>query len=117
MKNLKVSTKLFVGFGIAIMFILAVGIVSIVRVNDLNDDYSHSIDTHGQPLGDAAHILESIQSLRAELRLSILYTGQEEKVRATEALINGWCAKFEEGSKAFGNHLVLPATRENYAKA
>jgi methyl-accepting chemotaxis protein len=45
MKNLKVATKLFVGFGIAIAFILTVGLVSIFSLNSLNGDYTETIDS------------------------------------------------------------------------
>jgi methyl-accepting chemotaxis protein len=117
MKNLKVATKLFVGFGIAIAFILTVGLVSVFSLNSLNDDYTKTIDSHGKPLGDAAHILESQQAIRAEMRLAVIYTGNLEMVAQVESDIDAWYKKFEESTASFGTHIVDPKVKSLFADA
>jgi hypothetical protein len=94
MKNLKVPTKLFSGFGIAMAFILAVGLVSIFNLNPLNGDYTKTIDSHGKPSGDAAHILESKHAIRAEMRLANIYTGNAE-------ILNRLAVELEDTASAF----------------
>ncbi|MDR2591181.1 MAG: methyl-accepting chemotaxis protein [Chitinispirillales bacterium] len=44
MKNLRVSAKLLLGFGIAVAFTLIVGLVSMVELERLNKDYTDAID-------------------------------------------------------------------------
>ncbi len=117
MKNLKVSMKLFVGFGVAVALIVLVGVYSIVNMNEINSDYSLSIDTHGEPLGDAAHILEAVHSLRAEVRWAIIFTGKPEQLQSTETLINKWFKMYEEKSEAFSKTVEQPENKTLLAEA
>ncbi len=111
MKNLKVSAKLLVGFGISVLFILIAGIISVSGLNTLNKAYQATIEDHATPLGNAAEILASIHSLRAELRLCVLNTGKPDKVEATEVLINNLYKKYEENTAEFSKHIVLPESK------
>jgi methyl-accepting chemotaxis protein len=123
MKNLKVSLKLLTGFGISVLFILIVGIIGVRGMNTLNTEYGAIIDNHAKPLGNGADILAAVHSLRAELRLCVLNTGKQDKVRETEALINNWYKKYEENMEEFGKSISEPEDKallieadESYAK-
>jgi len=117
MKNLKVSMKLFVGFGVAIVLIVFVGVYSIINMRNINNDYSWAIDTHGEPLGDAAHMLEAIHSLRAEARGAIIFTGKLEQLQKSEALINDLFKKYEEKSAVFVKTVQMPESKTRLAEA
>ncbi|MDR2591201.1 MAG: methyl-accepting chemotaxis protein [Chitinispirillales bacterium] len=111
MKNLRVSVKLLVGFGIAAVFMLTVGIVGIWQLGVLEHDYTKAIDVHGKPLVESGRMLESIHAMRAELHSAIIFTGNAEKVRSHEALVENWCKEFEENAVIYGTHIVLPKTK------
>jgi methyl-accepting chemotaxis protein len=96
MKNLKVSLKLLLGFGVSAVFILTVGIVGVFSLSGLNRDYSGSIDAHGAPLVHTGHILAAIHSLRAEVRDCILFTGNRDSVREIRGKIDGLFKNLEE---------------------
>jgi len=102
MKNLKVSLKLLVGFGASAVFLLLVGVVSIVSLYELNDEYNDAVTDHALPLGDAAQVLESIHSIRAETRGGILFTGERNKIIDIRNEIEKQFKQFEEASGRFG---------------
>jgi len=123
MKNLKVAAKLSIGFGISVLFILAVGIICIRGLNTLNSAFHTTIEEHAKPMGNGADILAAIHSLRAELRLCVLNTGKPDKVSETEVLINNWFKKYDENTAEFSKHIVrsdnkalLAQAGESYAK-
>ncbi len=105
MKNLKVSAKLLVGFGVSAAFLLMVGVVSIISLYNLNDEYNDAITEHGMPLGDAAHVLEAVHTIRAEIRGSILFTGNKDKVIEFRNDIERQFKQFEEATGKFGKAL------------
>ncbi len=117
MKNLKVRTKLIIGFAVVAVLALAIGIVGIVSLNSLNSNYSSAIETHGKPLTSAGHVLETIHSLRAEYRAAIIFTGDVAKVQAQRALVDELCKTFEEHFAVFKESLVRPDTAELMAAA
>ena len=101
MKNLKVSAKLFVGFGVSVLFLLLVSVVSIFSLYKLNDKYNEDIMEHGVPLGDGTNILEAVHAIRAEVRGSIIFSGNREKVTEARNEIEMWEKQFEESAKSF----------------
>jgi len=117
MKNLKVSSKLFVGFGIAVAFTLTVGILGVSQLGALEKDYTKAIDVHGKPLVQSGYMLESIHALRAELRAAILFTGKEDKVKAQEALAKIWCKEFEEHAAVYAPSIVRPDAKALFEEA
>jgi len=117
MKNLKVSAKLLVGFGISVLFILTVGVISIRDLNTLNNAYHTTIEDDAKPLGNGADILAAVHSLRAELRLCVLNTGKPDKVKEAEALINKWFKVYEENTAEFGKHVVREKNKALLAQA
>jgi len=112
MKNLKVSMKLFVGFGVTVVLLFIVGITAIFNLKHLNSDFSRTIDNHGVPLADAGRVLEAIHSLRAETRSCALFTGNHERIRATRTEIDKWCTKFETSFETFGKFAIRPDTKK-----
>jgi len=106
MKNLKVSAKLLVGFGASALFLLIVGAVSIVSLHKLNTEYNDSIEDHGLPLADAALILESIHSMRAETRGFILHAGDRNAIVEGRNDIEELFKQFETSAGRFGKVLV-----------
>jgi methyl-accepting chemotaxis protein len=111
MKNLKVSAKLLVGFGISVLFILSVGIIGVRGLNTLNGAYQATIESHAKPLGNATEIMAAIHSLRAELRLCVLNTGKPDKVSDAERLINNLYEKYEANTAEFSKHISIPENK------
>ncbi len=117
MKNLKVAMKLFVSFGVTIALMVVVGVVSAIGLNDLDGNYSASIDAHGTPLGDAAHILESLHSLRAEIREAIIYTGKKDELRTVGTSIDNLKKEYDKYTTEFAKALTKPEDKEKFAEA
>jgi len=71
-KNLKTSKKLLIGFGIPVMFILAVGLIGIFSLNDLNKRYVDAINKEGAELINSGHILEAEAKENARTAATII---------------------------------------------
>jgi methyl-accepting chemotaxis protein len=117
MKNLRVSLKLLTGFGISVLFILTVGIISVFELNKLNKEYEVTIENQAKPLGNAAEILASIHSLRAEIRLCVLNTGKPDKIREIDGLIVKWIQKYEDNTKEIANHVSRTENKVRLSEA
>lgn len=67
-KDLKISSKLIVGF-IAIALIAAVvGVYGIAQIRTINDNYTKMYDNQTKPLGDLANIGMQFHTVQVELR-------------------------------------------------
>lgn len=114
---MKVKTKIIVGFAIAILMTIIVGVVGIFNLNSLNSTYTDAVETHGKPLTDAGMILGSIHSLRAEVRAAILFTGDAERVATQETLCNDLFVEFEGAMNALDPYLIREDTQEYFDEA
>jgi len=108
MKNLKVKNKLLVGFMSITALVLVIGIVGIISIRDIDSSYEHAVTMHAKPLVNAGALLESIHSLRAEIQAAILFTGDREKVKAQEALIDDLFKEFEDNIDVYADTIVRP---------
>jgi len=117
MKNLKVATKLFVSFGVTIVLMVVVGVVSAIGLNQMDNSYSTCIETHGTPLGDAAKLMEALQSLRAEAREAVIYTGKKEELQKLDVNINKLKSDFESYSASFEKSLKKQENITKFANA
>ncbi|MDR1754812.1 MAG: methyl-accepting chemotaxis protein [Eubacterium sp.] len=114
MKNLKVRPKMISAFLIVILLTLGIGIVSIINLTLLNDEYTYAIDLHGKPLINAGHILSEIHSMRAEIRGGIIFVADSEKFKNQEALVRGHQVNFEEDLAIFKESLIREDTQRLY---
>ncbi|MDR2590430.1 MAG: methyl-accepting chemotaxis protein [Oscillospiraceae bacterium] len=80
MKNLKVSAKLFVSFTIVIAFSLAIGIIGIIGMGQINSGMSNMYDHNTVPMEYLANAVEYVQRLRVQLRNGVLYAGDLERI-------------------------------------
>ena len=95
MKNLKVRTKMLLGFILVTLLTVIVGVVSIINLTQLNDDYTYAVDTHGKPLVDAGHVVSDLHAIRAEIRLAMVFSGDVERVATQRTLVQGFMDDFE----------------------
>jgi len=112
MKNLQVSMKLFVGFGIAVALIAVIGIVSIVKVDGLNDEYGSTIEEHGAPLAAAGRAVGAVHSMRAEIRGCIILAGDKDKLINMKTVLEEDFATFEKNYAEFAKSIVKPETKK-----
>jgi len=99
MKNLKVSMKLLVGFGVVVAVIIAISIVSIINIKGLDTTYSNVIVTESMPLNPAINAYGAIQAMRSDSRNFVLYTGNKEKVAETRKSMEAWAKEFEDSAE------------------
>lgn len=111
MKDLKVRTKMLIGFSIVAILALIVGIVGIFGLNSMNGTYTEAIDLHAKPLEDAGSALADLHSMRAELRGAMLFSGNLEKVQAQEDLLLELQKDFEAHAEIFGASIIKEDAR------
>ena len=117
MKNLKVSMKLLVGFGVVVAVILAVSLVSVFSLKGVDSKYSESIDQQAMPLNPAINTYGAIHAVRAEIRGAILHDGSKELIKEDKKLLDRWCKEFEDSAAAFGKFATRPDVNALYTDA
>ncbi len=111
MKNLRVSSKLLVGFGVAVVFTLVAGIVGIVELNKLYKGFDFAINYHGKPLQEAANMLGGINAMRTELRTAIIFKDDQEKLKAQMAMAEDLTKDFEKNAALYSPWIVDPKAK------
>ncbi len=106
-----------VSFAVSVALICAVGILGIVRLNDLNKDYSSAIDRHAKPLDLAIDILQTVLSLKIEMRNCILFTGKPDTVTVIKSTVDEHCKWFEDNAASFGKSIVRPDVKALFNEA
>ncbi len=117
MKNLKVSMKLLVGFGVVVAITLIVGIVSVVNLLSIDTQYSNDIVSHALPLNSAINVVGDLQALRSEMRSCVLFTGNKDKIAESKKTIDGLCKEFEDSAASFSKGIVRPDVRKMFDDA
>jgi methyl-accepting chemotaxis protein len=111
MKNLKISSKLLTGFGIAVLFTLAVGITGIYELGNSQKNFDYAVKYHGQPLMEGGSMLEGFHGIKAETRAAIIFSGNAENVQAHEAAADEWFKKFEKAAAEYSPFIVKPEAK------
>jgi len=117
MQNLKVSMKLLVGFGVVVLVILAVSLVSIFNLRGVDSRYSEVIEKHGMPLNPAITVVGDIQAMRSEIRGFALYTGNKAQVQAGKKNLDKLAKEFEDSAASFKKYIVRPDVKSLYEEA
>ena len=117
MKNLKVSMKMLVGFGIVVAVTLIIGLVSVTNLLKIDAEYSKGIVNHALPLNSAINVVGNLQALRSEMRNCVIFTGNKEKIKASRATIDFLCKEFEDSSASFGKFIVRPDVKKLFDEA
>ncbi|MDR2591182.1 MAG: methyl-accepting chemotaxis protein, partial [Chitinispirillales bacterium] len=117
MKNLKVSTKLLTGFGIAVLFTVIVGVVGIYESGKIEKKYTYAVETHGKPLVEGGALTEGISALRSSLRGAIIFSGNVDKVNEQKNTLEERFAAFDKHAAAFGPTIVTPEVKALFDEA
>ncbi|NLW79330.1 MAG: methyl-accepting chemotaxis protein [Ruminococcaceae bacterium] len=78
MKNMKVSKKIIVSFGLVILLTIVMAVMAIVFTLTIDTSYSESYEANAKPLPEIAHISTALGMLRLEVRNAVIYSGQDE---------------------------------------
>jgi len=117
MKNLKVSMKLLVGFGVVVLVTLVIGVVSVTKLLSIDTAYSNGIVNHALPLNSAINVVADLQALRSEMRNCVIFTGNKDHVKASKEIIDGLCKEFEDSAQSFGKFIVRPDVKKLFDEA
>jgi methyl-accepting chemotaxis protein len=117
MKNLKVSMKLLVAFGVVVAIIIAISFVSIVNLLSVDSKYTLTLDTQSMPLNPAINAYGAIHGVRADSRLFPLYTGNKDKVREIRKSMDAWIKEFEDSAANFRRNVFQPEIAKMYEDA
>lgn len=77
-KNLKILSKLILGFVIVDVIMFIVGYLGIYNNNYINDEYTSMYDNHGAPLGNIAKASSSFQKIRLNVNAAVLFNENED---------------------------------------
>jgi len=113
-KNSKTSTTPLVVFGVIVMLFLAVGVVSILGLKNLNEDYRNTVMTHGLPLNPAINMVASIHTLYANAQACVIYTGNKGQLKSVMESIDEWAKMFEDNAAAYSKSVVRPDAKKLY---
>jgi len=119
MKDIKVSIMVLAGLGVVGAVIIAVSLVSIFNVRDVNKSYATGITNQATSLNQAISAVGAIRAICAELQSCVIYdsAGQKEKIRDTRESIDNYCKVFEDSAAAFGKGIVRPYVRKVFNDA
>jgi methyl-accepting chemotaxis protein len=117
MKNLKVSSKLLTGFGIAVLFTVIVGVVGIYESGKIEKKYTYAVETHGKPLVEGGALAEGISAIRSSLRGAIIFSGNADKVNEQKNTLEERFAEFDKHAAVFGPTIVTPEVKALFDEA
>jgi len=117
MKNLKVSMKLLVGFGVVVAVILIISLLSIFNLRSVDSKYTETLEKQGMPLNPAINAYGAIHAVRADSRLFPLYTGNKEKVREIKKSMDAWVKEFEDSAANFRRNIIRAEVAKIYEDA
>jgi len=87
LKNLKVSARLALGFGLMIVLIIAIALLSVMRLNDLSSAVDVLVNDRYIKVAQVNDALDHVNIVARALRNMILWGGNLEEVKNEEARI------------------------------
>jgi len=104
MKNLKVSAKLLLGFGLVVALALMIGVVGIIGLTSMSNA-SDDLYTSASPLTELAGARESFQTIRGIVWESILFTGEVNEINRLKREFESECKVFEDFMSAYDDSI------------
>jgi methyl-accepting chemotaxis protein len=96
MKNMRVKAKILtVVISISVITVV-IGLIGIMESRQINSDYHLAVDIHGKPLQNIGLALSDTHAIGAEIMATILFAGDQEKVRTQRNIIESYMTNFEE---------------------
>jgi methyl-accepting chemotaxis protein len=117
MKNLKISMKLLVGFGVTVLLIFAVSLVSIISLSRIDGSYSAGIENHAVPLNTAVSVVSALQGMRSDSRGCIIFSGNKDRMREMRASMDRNRQIFKDSAEVFRKALVKPEVKKMFEDA
>ncbi|MCL2580740.1 MAG: methyl-accepting chemotaxis protein [Oscillospiraceae bacterium] len=105
MKNVKISKKMLIAFGLVFLLTLAVGAAGIVGITSMSSA-SQTLYDSALPLHSLASSMESFQMLRLYGMELVVFGSQAPALAELEDEINGALLRFESGMNAYNNGML-----------
>jgi methyl-accepting chemotaxis protein len=113
MKNLKVTQKLMVSFGLILVLAIVIGIVGIFGQRSLSDSASSMYDST-EPLPELLTAVEAFQKIRVEAREAIIYTGNATQLKTIEARLHTDYADLEAAMNHYSESLATQEAKDKF---
>ena len=88
LRNLKIRSKLFVGFGIVLLFLVGVAALGVATVREMNMHYTNVLQNSVDRYSSLHSMSTSLMDIRRVVALAALHTGQFESLGTLEELQN-----------------------------
>lgn len=113
-KNLKISTKLLMGFCIVALLAGAVGIVGIVNIRSIDQRYTDLFEQYGIALGDIGNASTDFQITRNLVKEIIINKGKDSEVNINK--IKDYDTLIQNNLAAFQKNIKTQATQDEFDK-
>jgi len=88
LRNLKIRSKLFIGFGIVLLFLLGVAVLGVLTVREMNTHYTNVLENSVDRYSSLHHMSTSLMDIRRVVALVALHSGQFNNLGTLEELQN-----------------------------
>ena len=101
LNNMKIATKLAVGFGMTIVLLIAISILGIVNIIQVNNDYTHALEVPVRRMYYTQELELQAMSLRRLSGLTFMYEGNPQGIQARQGEIRETERLFHEAAAGF----------------
>ncbi len=85
MKNLKIGVRLGIGFGLVLILLVAISVLSTMRLTSLDNDIDRIVTDRFPKTVQANNMIDAINAIARQLRNAYIFTGDEQK-KALDAI-------------------------------
>ncbi len=117
MKNLKIATKLLVGFLIVTVLAVIIGVVGIFGLLKMTGAANDMFHLKAKPLGDLTQAIEYAQRLRVQSRNVILYSADPQKLATAESDVHNRIEMFEAAMTAYEPTMITIEAKTLFKEA
>ncbi len=108
LKNMKISRKLITGFLTVSILASIIGIVGIFGMQKISADDSELYEVQTKPMSDMADIIIYFYTIRTNVRDSLIYVGDSEKILELENNTVELTSKFHSAAEAYKPTMINP---------
>ena len=101
LNNIKIATKLAIGFGITIVLLIVISILGIVNINQVDQQYTRAFDVTNQRYTYTQRIQLEAMSFRRLAGLAFMYVGDPAGASVRQTDINDTIGLFEDAIAGF----------------
>ena len=117
MKNMKVSLKLIVSFVIVLVLAVAVGVIGILGMNNINTADDMLYEKNVLAIAAMGRLNDAFQEQRTRLREYVINVGNTAEIQKIAASMVEWDKKMNDYAAAYEDTITNEAAEKEYRRA